>query len=225
MNWKKLQVWVLAIAFGGSLIVLGKSVVDPSIGRHSTFTFPEETLAISDGKKIAVTQLIDLGPVVSLANYTVGKRYQYTYNNLPLDIEMRYMAGTNGDVPASIQNYTLIGLPSSDLTRNIHYLENIGFYTFFLARDRAYLSTCLNPQGESTVTHEQFARNLNASALQPGRIIPWLLGQLDLRDRRCLWVHMSVPLDNNTSPEVARKQLESFWISWYGWWKDRFPRL
>jgi cyanosortase A-associated protein len=49
------------------------------------------------------------------------------------------------------------------------------------------------------------------------------LGQEGLKDRRCLWAHLSVPL-KNSSPEAAYQVLEKAWFSWYQWWQPRFPK-
>jgi cyanosortase A-associated protein len=56
------------------------------------------------------------------------------------------------------------------------------------------------------------------------RIVPWLLGQIKLQDRRCLWAQMSIPLDQKT-PTDANKILETAWISWHQWWQKNFPKL
>lgn len=57
---------------------------------------------------------------------------------------------------------------------------------------------------------------------RPGRILPWLVGEAPLRDKRCLLVHMSVPTDGLT-PDQANAALEDVWFAWVDWWQNRFP--
>jgi cyanosortase A-associated protein len=53
---------------------------------------------------------------------------------------------------------------------------------------------------------QQFLKNQVTYDLQIGRLMPWLLGEETLRDRRCLWAHLSTPL-NGTNPEFPT----NFW--------------
>ena len=85
------------------------------------------------------------------------------------------------------------------------------------------MTACINPRGISTVTPEQFNDNASDRAMDRAVIISWLLGQKDLRDRRCLWTLMSTPITTNSDLNVANQKLEKMWILWYEWWKPRFP--
>ncbi|MGA9380656.1 MAG: cyanoexosortase A system-associated protein [Phormidium sp.] len=147
-----------------------------------------------------------------------GRRYQYIKNNLTLDIEMRYFVDTSGEVKDFIKTYGSISV--SPLIRQ---KEEIGFYGLFTHQERAYLSACINPHGSSTVTARQFKQNRNLYDLQFNRLLPWLLGQENLKDERCLWTNLSIPL-NHSSPEVAYQSLENVWFSWYRWWNPQFPK-
>jgi cyanosortase A-associated protein len=79
---------------------------------------------------------------------------------------------------------------------------------------RAYLDACINSRGGSTFTEEQFRANRIQYDVQFNRLLPWLLGQQELRDQRCLWTHLSIPL-NQSSPESSYHILENAWFSWY----------
>lgn len=145
------------------------------------------------------------------------KYYQYIQNNLPLDIEMSYV--TEGNVPVFLKNFTSIS--SSAVLRQ---QEGIGYYGLGVNQNRAYLSACINPYGNSTFTEEQFNQNRFHYEMRPQHILSWLIGQRQLQHKRCLWAHLSIPL-NNSSPEAAYEVLENVWFSWYQWWRPRFTQV
>jgi cyanosortase A-associated protein len=58
----------------------------------------------------------------------------------------------------------------------IQQLGTSGFYTLLAAEGKAYLSTCVNAQGPTTVTREQFLANRTAYDLKPNRLLPILIG-------------------------------------------------
>lgn len=92
-------------------------------------------------------------------------------------------------------------------------------YTY---KQQAYLDACINPQGGSTFTSDLFDANRIRYDLQFARLLPWLLGHQELRDKRCLWTHLSIPLDRSSSD--AYVSLEQAWFSWHKWWSSRFPK-
>ncbi|MBD2176110.1 cyanoexosortase A system-associated protein [Pseudanabaena sp. FACHB-1998] len=103
--------------------------------------------------------------------------------------------------------------------------DPIGFHVILSSQNRSYLTSCINPRGISTVTREQFDDNGSEQAIDKDVVIGWLLGQKELRDRRCLWTLISTPISSESDREAANQKLEKIWISWYEWWKPRFPAL
>ena len=215
--WKHLRLIFLSAIFTAVLGVLLKSILIPSTNKITTplsfpatvpldgwQTLPSSTLVGADGDRTS--------PFLS------GRHYQYIKNNLTLDVEMRYFVNTNGEVKDFIKNYGSISV--SPLIRQ---KEGIGFYGLFTHQERAYLSACINPYGSSTVTARQFKQNLNVHDLQFNRLLPWLVGLEKLKDERCLWTHLSIPI-KHSSPEEAYQNLENIWFSWYKWWNPRFPK-
>ena len=87
-------------------------------------------------------------------------------------------------------------------------------------KQRAYLSACINPQGNSPLTGIEFKQNGNLNALNLKRLVSWLLSQDSLRDSRCYWTLLSVPLKDSSLGD-AYQTLETAWFSWYRWWKSR----
>lgn len=214
--WHQLRTPLLA--FTGSLVilVLGRVVFASSTAtlNQTSINLPE-TVPLSEWQAISKEQ-------INLDEESPFKRppdeeYQYIQNNIPLNIEMRYIS--SGDVERLVEDYQLP--PSLPLVRQ---QDNIGFYGLFVHQDRAYLSACINSQGISTFTRKQYGQNRSTSGLEWDRVLPWFLGQQQLRQRGCLWSHLSIPLEES-SPETAYSVLEEAWFSWYSWWSDNYPRL
>ncbi len=218
----RLRIIVLAVTFVTTIITLGKATLDPTLGKYSDFTFP------------ATLPLADWQPLDSIAlntqnrqdtGFISGRRYQYIKNGVPLDIEMRYET-TNGELKNFLETYTIIkSLPKKPLSIT-KYQEGVGYYILFTDKHKAYLSSCINPRGGSTVSYEQFSHNRNIYDLKFSRIFIWLIGQEELRDWRCLWNYMSIPVNVDNVPLAHKYQiLEKAWLEWYQIWQPRFPKI
>ncbi len=220
-GWEKIRISLLAAIFGGVLFVLGKSLLYPT-GSQPTltpFNFPP-AVSLPQWQPLASTPLEN--KTAKSPKFLSGRRYHYIQNGVPLDIEMRYFVITSGEIESYIKTHTAISSSADKVLPVLRQKEGVGFYSLFAHQGRAYLSACINPRGGSTVTDEQFRRNRYTYDVRSHRFLPWLLGQAELRDMRCLWAHLSVPL-NNSSPEDAYQTLEKAWFSWYQWWSPRFP--
>jgi cyanosortase A-associated protein len=216
--WQQIRNSLLAVTFGGVLLVLGKLILTPTIGYKRSpdfFVFPPE-VPLSGWQPLATRPLPKSNS--EFPKLVAGRHYRYQQNGLNLDIEMRYFTASNGDVRSFIHQYA--GIAPSLVVRQ-H--KRVGFYGFFVRQQRAYLSVCINPRGGSTVTAEQFEQNRYLYDISLNRLLPWLLGQEPLRDNRCLWAHLSIAVPKASS-EAAYKDLEKIWFSWYNWWNPRFPK-
>ena len=152
-----------------------------------------------------------------------GKSYIYSKDNLSLKVEMLYLVGTRGNVHSVLVNK--IAIPDHVLKKaDTQKLENIGFYTIFSDKNKAYLSSCINPRGDTTVTQKQFSQNRYKHDLKYSFLLPWLFGKATIRDRRCLLTNLSISVEN-LPPEVAHTILQEVWQDWYFWWQPRFPDL
>ncbi|MEG4392414.1 cyanoexosortase A system-associated protein [Microcoleus sp. BROC3] len=215
--WKPVRISLLAITLGGVLLVAGKLVFYPSAGNNivTPFELPE-SVPLADWKlnKSAPLEISDN------SGLKAARKYEYQKNSIALEIEMRYAVDTIGDVEGMMKGHTI--LKSSPGKLALASTQGAGFHGILQQQNRLYLSSCINPRGPATVTSQQFRYNRNTSDWQPNRILFWLLGRVNIQDRRCLWTQMSVPLDK-TTPENAKKILENAWVSWYGWWQPRFP--
>ena len=212
---EKLRLPLLAVIFGSVFCVLGKTILPPTAAKITPSVFPTAV-------PLAAWQLEKSRPLATIAQipeYFSGRHYRYMQNDLPLDIEMRYMANTPGHVKYFIRSV----LPSlNQLSLTLRQQEGVGFYYLFAYQQRAYLSTCINSRGGSTVTETQFQQNRYRYDINLGRLVPWLLGQQPFQDKRCLWAHLSIPLKNSASGD-AYQTLEKAWFDWYQWWQPRFP--
>lgn len=222
--WKPIRISLLAVTLGGILLVMGKIILYPSVERAFTpFEFPAAV-------PLPEWQMLESTPLpmpTEGSELKAAKRYTYQQNRWILAIEMRYLVDMEGKVSefGKLEDWIkkFSTQEPSTVKLSVANTDGVGFYGFSQAEGRAYLNTCINSRGGSTATADQFMKNRNTYDLRWQRIFPWLLGQSELRDRRCLWTQMSVPLDR-TTPETAYKTLETAWISWYRWWQPRFPR-
>lgn len=225
--WKKLRLPVLIITFTSAVFVFGRTITDPEIGKRTAtrFIFPSV---------VPLPQWQSL-PGKPLPNQTVeqlpygklvlpGMHYRYQQNGIPLDIKMRYEINASGDVKQLIEMHTDVRFLPNQSQPIIRERKPLGYYGVFVYKQQAYLGACINPSGGSTFTSAQFDYNRIHYDLQFQRLLLWLLGRQELRDNRCLWTHLSIPL-NQSSPESAYSVLEQAWFSWYKWWQTRFPKL
>ncbi len=213
--WQKFRISLLVLIFGSILLVLGKVILSPPKDKlaSTSFVFPE-AVTLPQWQLKASRPVLQ--PTEEDPELIAQRNYQYIQNNLLLDIEMRYV--TVGDVNKLIKKYTEIS--SSAVVRQ---QKGIGFYGLGVDHKQAYLSACINPRSGSTFTKEQFHQQNQPSKQSWERLIPWLLGQEELKyTRRCLWAHLSIPL-KDSSPEFAYQILEKVWFSWYQYWQSKLP--
>ncbi len=139
-----------------------------------------------------------------------GRDYQYQQNQNTIEIEIRHLVNTDGDIKEYLQVYEAMRLTYSPIVQ-----QKNGFYGLFTHQNRSYLSACINPKGESTFTGTQFARNRNLHDIRVDRIVSWLFSSASLRDQRCLWVQLS-------TKNGDRERLEKVWFDLYPTLRDRF---
>ncbi|MBO3459248.1 cyanoexosortase A system-associated protein [Aetokthonos hydrillicola Thurmond2011] len=152
-----------------------------------------------------------------------SKRYIYHHNNQYINVQMRYIVNTYGNIENYLKKFTEI-TNVKDIGKNIHSKNGIGYYVLLNDSNQAYLTACINPRGGSTVTQDQFLSNRNSYDSTANRILPWLLGTAILKDNRCLWIQLSTALDGAGS-ESTYPILESVWDTNYTLWRSHFPKL
>lgn len=223
-KWPQYRQILLAIAFVGVGFNLVQFSLDPTAGKRSLppLSFPSVV-------PLPGWQLLENRPLTQtttspdkLSEVVLARqKYRYRGNNQQLEIEMRYIANTTGELQGYFQNYTSIP-PQNVQLLQLRYQKETGFYSLFVYQERSHLSACINPHGASTVTKDQFLANRYKYDFQLWHLLPWLLGKSSLPDRRCLWADLSVAI-NQGSAEATYPILEQAWQSWYSWWSSRFP--
>ncbi len=227
MMSKQLRIPLLMFIFAGTTIVLGKVILNPNIGKRqlTPIIFPRNV-------PLEGWQLQKSEPFISRTDsygqtvgkpFAKGKKYRYSQNNLPLNIQMIYELDSSGEYKLFLRDYSSIEASPSNEQFFVARQLGIGTYGMYVAQNRAYLIACMNSRGGSTLSRQEFNHNRERYDLVSDRTIPWLLGQRGLRDTRCLWNHFSIPL-NKSSPKTAYAILEKAWISWYQWWIVHYPQ-
>lgn len=215
--WQPARMVLFVLTFGSALFVLGKAIVTPKAAT------PQPSSRLPTNVPLAGWQPISSKALQPIPEAIAGQQYEYRRPQQSLTVQVRYML-EDGDVSRFLFSYTPIRQDNKRLV--LKYQPTIGFYGTMPYQERAYLSACITPRGESTVTAQQFVQNLRAHNLVPSRIWPWLSGQQSLLDRRCLWTLLSVPLPAKVDAialDNAHQTLEDVWVSWYRWWQPNFP--
>jgi len=213
------QIFLAAIVVGliGVVMKLG---LDPKAANRkpSNFSFPQSVpiprWQLSSSKAIAPEN-------PKLEEFFLDI-HEYEYSQVtqpPLKIGMYYTLGTRGESSVFLTKRLKIESGPIPIVQDFKGNAETGYYSMYNYKGRSHLLSCINPQGTSTATSQQFLANRSKYDFQPERFMPWLLGQESLRDMRCLWVEMSMPVE----PEIAYPILEKTWVGWYQYWQNKFP--
>ena len=204
------------------VLVLLKLVIHPTKENRSvtSINFPE-SVPLGKWQQLESKSLED--KLIPKSGYFVGENvgghsYKYSLSGGSLTIEMRYLVNTNGDLKYFVKDYT------GSIETYLYEKPGIGSYSMYSRRDRVYLTTCINPYGETSVTSDRFRRNGLRHAINPKRILIWLTSQDTIVDNRCLWAYLSMPLQDSP-PETVYPLLEDAWFNWHQWWTENYPKL
>lgn len=204
---KTFKISCLAVVLASSFITISVSLFIPNLQNRPKFQFPNQ-LSLR-GWEFQSSNDFD----IALKNGAIAAK-QYVYI-LPkqdvIKIDSLYISGTT-----PITKYLEISGFNPSQNLNIHYLDSIGYYALFSNKDRAYLSSCINTHGITTINEKQFIHNINLE-----HISFYLFGIRDLRDRKCFLTTLSVSL-KTTKLNQAYAILENSWIHWHQNWKANF---
>ncbi len=217
-HWDLYRPSFLAIALGGTILAFGWGIKTPLLPRPTVaaFTFPEK-IPLSRWKQISSTPLVppNSTKIIPIAS----KAYQYrSSRGLILNIQMRYLNASKADIPNLLNEYTTI--PSSP---KISHQPGIGAIALITHKDRLYLSACINPEGPTTATADQYLRTKLTTGKNLDWFLAWLGGRANLLDQRCLWSHLSVSPRSPIETLETQKTLQAAWKDWFEWWKINFP--
>lgn len=228
INWRNYLSLFITISTNCAVVL---ALILPKAGHNpvADFKFPKY-IKLDSAKTFASagsTNLVETEPVplqsIEVQPETIEASQKYTYvSENPISLEINYISNARGDVVSYLHKYTEIS-PKAIQKAKVSQLKGIGHHILIRDRDRAYLSSCISPRSLSNVDRKQFSqyRYQNDLTLKVGW--EWLLGKSSIRDRRCLWVHLSIPLVTNS--QNAQTLLESTWKEIYQWWLPKFPPL
>jgi cyanosortase A-associated protein len=206
---------VLLIGMGGEWIYI---LLQPSSELDSppTLQFVYPTQVPIPGWQLELAKPL---PVKDQAQ-APGYLYQYSRRQETVKIQVYGQKNGNGNVSRYLMLYGFA--PPATALLTIKQQPQTGYSALTHINSQAYLSACLNPVGESTVTPAQFTRNLNRYGWSLERAFGWLLGWNDFRDARCFWTILSTAVDETGDSKqltVKYAMLNSVWQNWYQWWK------
>lgn len=222
----------------GVAVALIGSVAVPQTGRRSVrpYQFPE-AIPLARWEHIH-SQPIPFPAQDRQGHDRVMAAQRYTYKStgksagITVEIKAFYIVGTLGNVKGFVEQWAPVNGDKTQETQARQSQETIqnwmpqslegGSYGLFTDGNWVYLSSCVNPRGGSTWTDEEFLHNRHQFDIRLKRLLPVLLGQESLRDRRCVWSHLAMPT-RGQSVEVAFTQLTEVWKPWLSWWTGHFP--
>ena len=231
-SWpQQLRMGLLAAALGSLAFATGRVIVQPEVARQkapaSELAFPE-TIAITDWQFQGVQPWEkeketepDTEPGAEADKrppLPPGMHYSYRRpdGNGTLEARARFLSRAgNGNTSRLLQTFTSARPASVRIDET--YREGVGFYGFFVFENEASIMACITPHGGTTVTGQQFSQT---TTFQIGRALPWLLGQQDLFDRRCLFGIVSIPARDGEANLTNYPELEAAWLDWVNHWQQ-----
>ncbi len=204
------------VALALSLAILA---VHPQAAQRQPQEFHPQPLTLGSWR------LIDRQPIAGDPSQTVrydrlrsGQIFQYQQASTLLTVEIHYLVNSRGNLATLRQKRP--ELQGQTLLDRTPVSDGQSFYWLYHHRDRAYLYSCIPPQGPPTATPEQFLRNQKRHLWQRDRLLPLVLGQITLPDQRCLWVQLTLSASGNNS--VA---LPAIWPQVWPTLQAQFPAL
>ncbi|MCU0527261.1 MAG: cyanoexosortase A system-associated protein [Elainella sp. Prado103] len=223
-SWRSFTLIALSAA---TLAVLGKVVLWPNQARTiPDYQFPPIVPLtgwhIHNQGALLPTVASPPQPVPEYSERKMAAHgYTLTQGDAVVKVQAYYVLKPNGEVQHALKAFGGIEPKSAQLQLDTRYADGIGSYVVFTHQQTAYLGSCINPHGGSTVTAREFKQNRNFADLRH-RLGPWLLGE-PLKDERCLWSFFATPIQNSETESSAI--LENAWFAWFSWWDEHFPPL
>ncbi len=217
--------WLLPLT---SLAMAGITIATllmPQVGRREikSLQFPSQ-VTLSGWEEQNSVSLVD-NPETGLQLHRLrsGQKYHYQQQGTEVTAALRFFSPTFGNIEHYVKKTDDPPLQKAYAQGKTSYLPDLGTYRLFNDQETAYLSACLTPEGESTINVAAYVNKTNRGIFNWETLIPRLLGQRSLRERRCLWVHLSTPLQQD-SPEDSYRRLESVFKTGYSQWQGLFEQ-
>lgn len=211
--WQPLRLSLLIAICGSTLFVFGQTVLSPST-RQTQVSFSDLPSNVPLPGWHTLNE--------EMTSDSMGKVYHYRQGDRTLSIQVQYVSGRDSNEKL-FRTHRSIKPSSESFPPVLRSQAGVGSYQLSVEQGKAYLRACISSSGESIATSEDFIQSRYAASFQPVRLWRWLMGQEYLRDYRCVWSHLSVPLQGS-SPDQAYQVLETTWISWHQWWANQFSK-
>lgn len=193
-------------------IILGRSLIDPNWGKSKSVSFPED-IALPQWSQLKSTPISLEYSVYNRQEKVLGRQYTYIRNSqapqVPLTVEIFYWSSPSGQMEDFFMYYSHKKAKFTVIDMDVRQ-KSQSFYGLYRDRNTAYLSSCINPLGNSTVTNAQFLANRNNYDLKSSRWVGVALGLKRLRNWRCLWVNIAVSSNINDTNK-SYKTLNDAW--------------
>lgn len=223
-SWEKVRNFWLAAALVSSSLVLLKILVTPvKKPPQPSYSFPA-AIPLSrwefvKATPIAVQKFYTPSLATGLDDLTIaGQQYRYLRNGRALEIETRYFVNSYTDVSDILRETTINSRKIDFDTEQFP----VGSYAVYQRSQRLYFSACLPSSQGTTVSNGEFRGVQQHPAILAQRFLPWFVGQVPLRDMRCLWTQASLPIDS-AFPNKTQQELEQAWTEWIQWWQKNYP--
>ncbi|MBR8832133.1 MAG: hypothetical protein N5P05_002420 [Chroococcopsis gigantea SAG 12.99] len=222
-RWQIFRIGLIALCISGVMGVLAKNLLlhEPdsrTAKAKKEYKFPD-TINLKNWEMV---KSLSIPP--KKKSQPFGHLYEYRRGDKELQIQTRYEVATEGNTSRLLMVYDSI--PPATSVINEKYQSGIGYYGSFEYKNKTYITACINPKGETTVTQKQFVNNRYWHTSSVPRFLGWLAGQNDLFDGRCLWTSLSMPVNTFAPPEELKKDrelVEAAWLEWAKWWKQNYP--
>jgi cyanosortase A-associated protein len=219
-RWQTVRIAICAVLLTGALIETGRALLRPTVVKDTAAANTANSVKFPPSIPLSNWQLSTNKSLKPSPGQGLGHLYQYrNHNNEKVDIQVHDEKYTEGNIGRLLMVYDIAPPASALLTTKYQY--NSGFYALTSYNNRAYLSACINPIGQSTATQQQFTQNKYQYGLNFVRTLGWLAGVNDLIDASCLWTLISTPLPADVDEQLLTKKyetLEAIWAEWYDWW-------
>lgn len=203
----------------GVMATLGRLLVQPQQSQMAPVRPLPERLQLSGWQS---TQAKPLSFNNLSRHYDVvldAQEYPFHQRTKILTVQLRYVFNTDASV-GTFQQKWLIGrspsdYPSGQTSDRTHIstgqFPELGHYILSSVSKETILDTCINPQGKSTVTREQFLDNRLQYDLSPTHLLRWAIGQNSLLDKRCIWMRLKLRSTANSLHSNLSEQVHQLW--------------
>lgn len=223
--------FLAAISMGIAAITI-YAIADPDAGNRQVadFDFPDE-IPLTSWQQLSSESLTrPKKPDENDEFIKSAQGYLYKKDELILDLEMRYLVGTRGNISSLVKESSKLS-PTIMKTQKLNKIPEVGSYLLIRETNSNqktgninYLSSCITSFGHSIADQKEFSDILNQVKLTPRLLWGWLWGKNSIRDRRCLWINLTLKSPNGEL-EDSHEDLEQVWSELNHWWQPRFPKL